>query len=291
MDLDFAIQGARSRGFALLIRGVRYARAKPRASDPAEADVALLAFCDQADFAAERDLLLSALDGFSADKACRLKPGPVSQQYEKSADAANVAETAVPFLGGSVSIPVDPNALVAAQALVEREYAVLEGYQTSEKWQEAWKRFYRMIYRDSYTRLDRLAFLTGREFDRKKTAAKDLPAQLLPWIQEFEYVRDTNTADFVTPLAATIGRKGDCDSLSMLYAILLNHLGTETILLVSEEYSHALAAVDTEGQGARFELDGKQWLVAETTDKVALGLIGENVSDPTKWLGIRFPYF
>ena len=31
-----------------------------------------------------------------------------------------------------------------------------------------------------------------------------------------------------------------------------------------------------------------KWLVAETTAKVSLGLIGETVSEISKWLGITF---
>jgi hypothetical protein len=46
--------------------------------------------------------------------------------------------------------------------------------------------------------------------------------------------------------------------------------------------------VDLQGAGARFDWAGKQWLVAETTAQVALGRIGQKVSDPTHWLGIIF---
>jgi len=56
--------------------------------------------------------------------------------------------------------------------------------------------------------------------------------------------------------------------------------------MVSREYSHAMGLADLPGSGARFELDGTKFLVAETTAKVSIGLIGENVSETENWLGI-----
>jgi hypothetical protein len=55
-----------------------------------------------------------------------------------------------------------------------------------------------------------------------------------------------------------------------------------------------MGLADIAGEGARFPMkreDGggeTKWLVAETTAPVPLGLIGEGVSEITKWLGISF---
>jgi hypothetical protein len=72
----------------------------------------------------------------------------------------------------------------------------------------------------------------------------------------------------------------------MAYIILLRHLGFEAILLVSEKYSHALAAVDVPGEGARFDFEGKRYLVAELTKKIAIGLIAKDMADPAFWLPV-----
>jgi hypothetical protein len=46
--------------------------------------------------------------------------------------------------------------------------------------------------------------------------------------------------------------------------------------------------VDTPGDGARFESGGVRWLVAETTVRVAIGQINQEVSNSKFWLGILF---
>ncbi|MCF6336113.1 MAG: hypothetical protein L3J12_10260, partial [Spirochaetales bacterium] len=62
----------------------------------------------------------------------------------------------------------------------------------------------------------------------------------------------------------------------------------DSILMVSSEYSHSLAGVAVEGPGAHFRYEGTDYLVAETTDNVSIGLIDRNMSDPSKWMGIKF---
>ena len=73
----------------------------------------------------------------------------------------------------------------------------------------------------------------------------------------------------------------------MTYVILLHHLGVDAIIMASDRYAHAMAAVDTFGPGARFEFEGRQWLVAEMTAEVALGQIAADVADPAGWIGVR----
>jgi len=74
----------------------------------------------------------------------------------------------------------------------------------------------------------------------------------------------------------------------MLWAIILNQANIPSAMMVSRPHSHAMGLADLPGAGARFELEGQKLLVAETTAKVSIGLIGENVSDIESWLGIPF---
>ena len=80
---------------------------------------------------------------------------------------------------------------------------------------------------------------------------------------------------------------GGCRAL--LLAVILQRANIDAILMVSREYGHAMAGVKLDGAGAKFSNGGVDWIVAETTAKVQLGMIGKNVSDPSKWLGIDFP--
>jgi hypothetical protein len=72
----------------------------------------------------------------------------------------------------------------------------------------------------------------------------------------------------------------------MLWAMILNQGDVIAAMMVSREYGHAMGMAYLDGDGARFEAWGKQWLVAETTDKVGIGLIREDVSNTDLWLGI-----
>ncbi|MCK4543845.1 MAG: hypothetical protein KAU17_16555, partial [Spirochaetales bacterium] len=61
-----------------------------------------------------------------------------------------------------------------------------------------------------------------------------------------------------------------------------------SVLMVSSVYEHSLAGVDVSGDGARFSFGGKEWLVAETTDDVEIGLIDRTMADPANWIGVSF---
>jgi len=48
-----------------------------------------------------------------------------------------------------------------------------------------------------------------------------------------------------------------------------------------------MLAVDVPGGGQRFPFKGKEYLVAETTAKVGLGMIDSSQTDLSKWLGVE----
>ena len=76
----------------------------------------------------------------------------------------------------------------------------------------------------------------------------------------------------------------------MVMSLILERRGIPSILMLSKDYSHAMAAVDVPGGGQRFTFDDKDWLVAETTAHVGIGLVAANQADWKKWLGVRLGY-
>ncbi|MDR0448718.1 MAG: hypothetical protein LBH07_08630 [Treponema sp.] len=256
-------------------------------------------------------LHLSVLDSIEGGEGDRRLPGAMTQLFHPrggwiTSALANSKETA----------RFRENDAAAAQSVVDREYQVMKGfYLTSPRWQEAWKRFYRAIYKDSFDRLENAAFLlerswnnsvlgpSGTEEDKKpeeaerlgtrSEEAKYIAAKALEWVQGFKYERDLLGSDFINLITAAREGRGDCDSRAMLWVIILSQSNISAGIMVSREFSHAMGLADLEGQGARFPMkDGNdreiRWLVAETTAQVALGLIEESVSEVTKWLGITF---
>ena len=250
-------------------------------ADGVDFDLTILAFASEERAALLNDYILSALDSFAVSPVLMNNPGPVSRYYRESYGAPNRKAVSTVIDGEQIDWVIDTYAVEASQLLIEREALILSDFKPgTEAGNEAWKRYYRMIYRDNYSRLDYPAALID-----EKIAVGYMPEKLLSWVQGFEYKR-TAGSDLISPLAAAAFEQGDCDSRALLYIILLNHYGIDSALMVSSVYSHAMAAVDVEGPGARINTGEKDFLVAETTDDVALGLIASDMADPANWLVI-----
>jgi hypothetical protein len=304
-ELVFAIGGAAKKGYAVFLAGKAApatlaapagggmapapspgsggAAAAPGGAAP-ERSIALLAYTNAGDFEAYADFILSCLDCFSIDKAALRMPGPVSQ-YLLPWPAPHDATKTVAFGDARIELPWSDLEAEQEQGTAGREFRVLQAYGTEgELWKAAWARTYRMIYRESAARLDRLAIELDRYLPEDPT---DAARALLVWSQGFSYERDQEGIDFVDPLTAAYEGRGDCDSRAMVASILLERRGIDSILMVSATYSHALLAVDVPGGGQRFPFDGKDYLVGETTVKVGLGMIAQDQADWSQWVGIQ----
>ena len=271
--LLFGVNDQPYQGFAFFING-------------ADFDWVILSFAQMDVYEAYQFFLLSGLDSFALNENALLHPGPVSAYFLNSYPEEYYFQAEYVFEDKTFIMEMDGNAMETADVIVERETAVLSRYTPEDE--DAWQRFYRVIYRDNYHRLDDLfrQFLfngLSRETDPGETARR-----LLTWIQGFSYSRTGTAGDYLPPLSALYNMTGDCDSLGLLYVSLLKHYGIDSILMVSSRFSHALAGVDVPGTGARFPFLDKEYLIAETTDKVDLGLIAASMADPEGWLGISF---
>jgi hypothetical protein len=224
---------------------------------------------------------LSALDSLAPSEADRRRPGPI---MEFTYPRGQLQEA--PIAGTDLKTLVRQYDAEAAQALIEREFALMRRYAFSPDWQEAWIRYYRAIYRDSRDRIaDAVVRLERNWNDGDKRA---FATRALNFVQGFDYERDLSGSDFVNLVSAVTEGRGDCDSRAMLWAMILRQADIPAAMMVSRDYSHAMGLADIAGSGARFEAGGVQWLVAETTDKVPVGLIREDVSNTDLWLGVLF---
>ena len=282
VELGFALEGAKQKGFGLFIEGRKKAGGKGAVD---EHSYALLAYAPEADFAAYADFILSCLDSFSIDAAAKRSPGPVSQFTLDWPPVHDKQKKVAIAGGGQADLPWSEDEATQEAQTDMREYKVLTAYGNEPALSvDAWARFYRMAYRESAARLDRLALETTKVVpagDPTETARK-----ILSWVQGFVYVRDEKGSDFIPPLTAAYGATGDCDSRAVVAAAILERLGIDAILMVSREYSHAMLAVDVPGGGQRFGFNGKKYLVGETTAKVGLGMVAADMADWTKWMGI-----
>jgi hypothetical protein len=277
-DLEFQVGTYTARGYFIFLM-----------TDTA--GYALAAYADTSRYEELHDTLLSALDSFAPDRYTRTFPGPVSQFYYPF--PGNASENIMVDLGPRpVPFGLDEGEIDASQVLIEREARVLGRSFSPDGqdglWVDAWKRYYRAVYRDTYQRLAPLVPEVMRHLRYQDIPPEDVPAEILRWLQTYEYQRVGGFSDLQSPVSCVVTASGDCDSLSLVYIILLHHLGYDAILMVSHRFEHALTGVDIPGWGARFEYNGTEWLVAELTDDVDIGLIEQSMADPAGWIGIEF---
>jgi hypothetical protein len=270
-DYNFSTGKFSARGWFIFIAAGRY-------------HFALSAFCQASGFEALSDVLLSCVDSFAPDEESRLYPGAVSQFYQGFPPRRDGSLQLV-FNGESFTLDVTKDEAEANTAVIEREARILAAAAGGKNKDTAWQRYYRVIFRDSYMRLLPVTEKI-RPLLEKTARGASVPAALLSWFQGFSYSRTGTFSDFQSPLDCILTSSGDCDSLGIAYIIVLRHLGFDAILLVSEKYAHAMAAVDVPGEGARFDFEGKRYLVAEMTDKAALGRISKDTADPAFWLPV-----
>lgn len=238
---------------------------------------------DEKQAVAMEAVMISTLDSIATDTGSWHEPGPMTAfAWAPEKPVAG----SVSCGGRTMLVPFDTVDAPANQAVVDREFSLLSAYLETPYVYPAWERYYRMIYRDGWKRLEKAAFLM--ESCLGESPEKKL-AELLAWTQTFSYERNHEGADFINLPEAFLSRTGDCDSRALLLIVLLKQMGIDAILLISPEFSHALAAVDCPGEGARFSHEGKEYLIAETTANVSPGMIDRDMADPDKWFAIRFP--
>jgi len=260
-------------------------------ADDGDGWVTALAYAPEGDYEKASDVLISTLNSLALGLDGRKQPGPLSTFFEQTAarpkmDKADIAGLPSPF---TMSYNLDRDETI--QATTERETRLLTAQIGSQvKDQNAiapgWSRFYRQIYRELYSSLTPLADYWKDQLAQKKVTTEALPQTVLSWLQKYKYGRKGGLTDISTPWQTLKDQTGDCDSKSLVYLALMEELGVKGILMVSAPYSHGMAALDLPGPGARFPHDGKNWLVAELTATVNLGMIAQNMADPNQWIGV-----
>ncbi len=191
----------------------------------------------------------------------------------------------------------------ANQAVIDREFKLFLIYAQNALPEAiaSWQRFYRMIMRDSLGRTKRVAFdivasLQSKtlEMDEKNPHAA-LAALILEWTQNLKYARNleaADKADFSNIVCVLTDNGSDCDSRSLLAAVLLKHSGIQSCFFVSVAYSHAILGVSLDGKmGQAFDVDGVTYLVGDTTAKgTTLGMIARDQADKSRWIPVEFPF-
>jgi len=199
--------------------------------------------------------------------------------------------------GKKIKTSINESDEEASKFVIDIEYSVLTFYANHKLIKDAWIRYYKMIYRDNYGRLQNvnkdIYNTLYKECKNKNHSNPDIEyaQMLLSWVQNFEYRRaeSKRESDFTSLPTVLTGTGNDCDSRSMLVCSLLNSIGVETLFLFSPEYSHAMPAAKINAPGQSYITeDGTKYLFGETTAKVTWGMIAKNHADRTKWIPVAF---
>ncbi|MCR4939957.1 MAG: hypothetical protein K5930_07625 [Treponemataceae bacterium] len=232
--------------------------------------------------------VISCVDSVCTDRGSYYSSGPITSFAFPETEQEKHTVT----IGGTdITIRLDSSDREADEFVIEREYSVLCMYKQSQLWQEAWQRYYRQIFRNEFARLEKAAFTIQNKLTRKLNGSDGIPQALLSWVQEMPYERQKSTSDFAPVTGILAGDGSDCDSRSMLVAILLYHMGYKTSIFVSAEYSHALTGVVLDKPGAKIKLGDDDFLLGETTAPVDFGLVPKDMNNTDKWLGVDFNFF
>lgn len=260
-----------------------------------DAILTLLCYCDDEKARELQPFVLSTLNSLVINDNTKTSPGIFTcYAYPKTKEK----DVFLTIGGRDIFSVIDSDDVDASKFLIDTEYKVLSFYAGNEKWKEAWKRYYKAIFRDSYARLKNVSrdveksLMPLAKKRNPKSPMTEINAMILQWLQNFKYERQNKKptdSDFTSLPAILCGDGSDCDSRSVLACVLLKSMGMKTALFISQEYKHAVYGVDLNKSGAKITVENTSYLLNETTAKnVAQGLIASDMNDTEKWIGVEF---
>ncbi|MBQ0039400.1 MAG: hypothetical protein KBS64_03110 [Treponema sp.] len=231
--------------------------------------------------------MTSLLDSVYVDLESYYVPGLLTEYTYPKQGSKNIK---ISIDGKTVDTSIDSSDKEASEFLIDREYQVLLMYQKSNLWKEAWQRYYRIIFRDSCQRLRQATYDITNAIAPDCKDTTEIAQKLLTWTQGFKYEREKTASDFASLPSILLGGGSDCDSRSMLLAVLLQGINQDAIIFVSAEYKHSIAGFVSDHPGFAFTVNGKKYLTGETTAKgVTWGKIDGAQTDASKWIPVELP--
>ncbi len=232
--------------------------------------------------------ITSLLDAVYINSQSYFSPGIVTEYAYPETE--NTVDVHVSIGGKDIKSTLNACDVDASEYLIEREYSILKLYAKRTDWKDALVRYYRMIFKDS---CKRLCFFANDVFVGLAESCideTDYAQRILNWVQSFDYERNTKSSDFTSLPAAVLGKGSDCDSRSMLLAVMLQGINEDAVVFVSAVHSHAIAGYRSKHPGFSFMADNKMYLTGETTVKnLTWGKIVQGQENPEDWIPVLLP--
>jgi hypothetical protein len=272
-DLSFEINSLKVRGYCICINGQKY-------------DFVLIAYSDLENYEKNHDFLLSSLNSFSLDNEGKILPGPVMQYYYTPISKNKNAVKLV-IEGKTIDTFIDYDEIEETLVLIDREHRILSGYKKDQI--KAWNRYYNIIYRDNYSRVNEQMSVVLKTLNLDKKNKKETVKRLVYWIQNFKFTRDA-VSDITSPLECFYSFKGDCDSRVLLLLTILHQMDIDAIMLVSIKYQHAIIGINIEGNGTKISFNNKSYLIVNLNIVMDMGVYPDKMNDPSEWIPMKIGY-
>ena len=150
--------------------------------------------------------------------------------------------------------------------------------------EEFWAQVYNIIITNNEDRVKNLAYAFRWFQDKNKLSDSAILNIIIDFIQQIPYEIPENNYGLYTPTEVLFRNAGDCDSKSVLAALLLKELGYDTALYYSKEYKHVMLGINTLSTGEYKELNGKPYYFTEMTSPGwQIGDISPDCADLKYW--------
>ena len=112
----------------------------------------------------------------------------------------------------------------------------------------------------------------------------ELADLIVSYVQHIEYrIPDREPFGVLPPSLVAAEGWGDCDSKSLLAAVLLKLVGIDAAIFGSDSRKHAILGVDLPGAGARLRVGSTEWLLVESTHVRPMGQIAPEDRAARDW--------
>lgn len=150
-----------------------------------------------------------------------------------------------------------------------------------------WDAVYKIMRDDNEERVQIISNIFKYAINENHIEKGEAILMIIAFIQYINYQIPNNFYEILPPVNSIIENYGDCDTKSLLLAMILEDLGYDAVLFYSSEYLHALAGISIEGFGDYIEYKGKKYSIIETTAIGWIpGMVPPEVSDLRYWFPI-----
>ncbi len=168
-------------------------------------------------------------------------------------------------------------------------------------YENLWGSIYAELVRESQSHIDFLVDSLAGISQQKELSRSEFAEMIVSFVQDIPYsyvrVQDCSEANnkgkpcigniafgLLSPYEFLHSLYGDCDTRSVLIYALLEKLGYDPMIVVSNEYAHAMLALNIPASGDHLKHQGKKYYFWETTGKGwPIGMLPPNSNNVKYW--------